>query len=322
MIRVENLTKYYGDVCAIKDVDFTVRDGEILGFLGPNGAGKTTTLRIITTYLTPTEGTVYIDDLNVAEHSTELRARIGYLPELNPLYAEMAVYELLAFAASVRGITGRRFKEALGRVMETCGIREVLHRPVGELSKGYCQRAGLAMAMIHDPQILLLDEPTAGLDPNQIVEIRKLIKKLGKEKTVVISTHILQEVQAVADRMVILNKGQVVADGTTTELMAGFQGKAQLTLEIKNATEESIQGLAVRFPEIRVQDQKLQDGVGRLELEYPTGRDLREQIFGYAVESGWVVLEMSRRQARLEDVFRSLTVEEGGARPGGSLSNA
>jgi ABC-2 type transport system ATP-binding protein len=313
VIRVENLTKYYGDVCAIKDVDFTVNDGEILGFLGPNGAGKTTTLRIITTYLTPTAGAVYIDDLNVAEHSAELRARIGYLPELNPLYAEMPVYDLLVFTAGVRLITGRRFKEALGRVMEVCGVREVLHRPIGELSKGYRQRVGLAMAMIHDPQILLLDEPTAGLDPNQIAEIRGLIKEMGKEKTVIISSHILQEVQAVADRMVILNKGQVVADGTTAELMAGFQGKAQLTLEVKNATEDAIQGLGVRFPEIQVKGRELQDGVSRLELEYPTGQDLREQIFGYAVESGWVLLEMSRRQARLEDVFRSLTVEEGGA---------
>jgi len=313
VIRVENLTKYYGDVCAIKDVDFTVNDGEILGFLGPNGAGKTTTLRIITTYLTPTAGAVYIDDLNVAEHSAELRARIGYLPELNPLYAEMPVYDLLVFAASVRSITGRRFKEALGHIMEVCGVREVLHRPIGELSKGYRQRVGLAMAMIHDPQILLLDEPTAGLDPNQIAEIRGLIKKLGKEKTVIISSHILQEVQAVADRMVILNKGQVVADGTTAELMAGFQGKAQLTLEVKNATEDAIRGLGVRFPEIQVKGRELQDDVSRLELEYPTGQDLREQIFGYAVESGWVLLEMSRRQARLEDLFRSLTVEEGGA---------
>ncbi|MFB0517166.1 MAG: ABC transporter ATP-binding protein [Candidatus Neomarinimicrobiota bacterium] len=314
MIRIENLTKYYGDVCAIKDLNFTVHDGEILGFLGPNGAGKTTTLRIITTYLTPTAGTVYIDDLNIAEHSTELRARIGYLPELNPLYMEMPVYDLVVFVAKARGIIGRRFKEALGRVIEDCGIREVMHRPVGELSKGYRQRVGLAVAMIHDPEILIMDEPTAGLDPNQIAEIRSLIKELGKEKTVIISTHILQEVQAVADRMVILSNGQVVADGTTVELMTSFQGKPQLTLEVKNATEESIQGLAVRFPEIRIQEQKLQDGAGKVELEYPTGADLREQIFGYAVESGWTLLEMSRKQARLEDVFRSLTVEEGGAR--------
>ncbi|UCD37237.1 MAG: ATP-binding cassette domain-containing protein [Fidelibacterota bacterium] len=313
MIRVENLTKYYGDVCAIKDVNFTVHDGEILGFLGPNGAGKTTTLRIITTYLTPTAGTVYIDDLNIAEHSNELRSRIGYLPELNPMYAEMPVIDLLVFVASARGITGRRFKEALGRVMESCGIREVLHRLVGELSKGYRQRVGLAMAMIHDPEILIMDEPSAGLDPNQIVEIRALIKELGKEKTVIMSSHILQEVQAVADRMVILNKGQVVADGTTTDLMAGFEGKAQLTLEVKKATKKSIQGLATKFTDIQIQVDNIKNGAGILELEYPTGQDLREQIFGYAVESGWVVLEMSRRQARLEDIFRSLTVEEGGA---------
>jgi len=322
VIRVENLTKYYGEVCAIKDVSFTVRDGEVLGFLGPNGAGKTTTLRIITTYLTPTDGTVFIDDLNIADHSTKLRARIGYLPELNPLYMEMPVYDLLVFAAAARNITGRRFKGALGRVMESCGIREVIHRPIGELSKGYRQRVGLAVAMIHDPEILLMDEPSAGLDPNQIAEIRALIKELGKEKTVVISSHILQEVQAVADRMVILNKGQVVADGTTAELMAGFQGKAQLTLEVKNATEDSVRGLATRFPVIQVQDHKSADGIDRLELEYPTGQDLREQIFGYAVESGWTLLEMSRRQARLEDLFRSLTVEEGGAHPGGIHADA
>jgi ABC-2 type transport system ATP-binding protein len=313
VIRVENLTKYYGDVCAIKEVDFTVQDGEILGFLGPNGAGKTTTLRIITTFLTPTEGTVFVDDLNIAEHPTELRTKIGYLPELNPLYSEMPVYDLLVFVASARGIGGRRFKEALGRVMESCGVREVLHRNVGELSKGYRQRVGLAMAMIHDPEILIMDEPTAGLDPNQIAEIRALIKEVGKEKTVVISTHILQEVQAMADRMVILNKGKVVADGTTADLMAGFEGKAQLTLEVKKATKKSIQGLGAQFPVITVREQKIEDGLGRLELEYPTGQDLREQIFGYAVEAGWIVLEMSRRQARLEDLFRSLTVEEGGA---------
>jgi ABC-2 type transport system ATP-binding protein len=313
LIRVENLTKHYGDVHAIEDVNFTVHDGEIIGFLGPNGAGKTTTLRIITTFLAPTDGQVHIDEFNIADHPGEVRSRIGYLAELNPLYTEMPAYDLLRFAANVRGITGRRFKEALGRVMASCGIREIIHRPIGELSKGYRQRVGLAMAIIHDPQILLLDEPTAGLDPNQIAEIRQLIKDLGKEKTVVISTHILQEVQAVAARMVILNKGKVVADGTTTDLMAGFRGKAQLLLEVKNASEASISELEMRFPALHIQERKLKDGGGIIQLEYPTGQDLREKIFGYAVESGWTVLEMSRRQAQLEDVFRSLTMEEGGA---------
>ncbi|MEE9161866.1 MAG: ATP-binding cassette domain-containing protein [Candidatus Neomarinimicrobiota bacterium] len=315
MIRVENLTKFYGETRAIEDVSFSVRDGEILGFLGPNGAGKTTTLRIITTYLTPTAGDVTVDEMNIAEQSREIRRRIGYLPELNPLYLEMPAYDHLRFAASARDIAGRDFKAALGRVMEVCGIREVLHRPVAELSKGYRQRVGLAMAMIHDPAILILDEPSAGLDPNQIAEIRGLIKSLGKEKTVIISSHILQEVQAVADRMVILNKGQVVADGTNQELMAGFRGKATLSLEVKNASEKSIQGLGEKLPELRLREQRIRDGVATLQLEYAGGQDqgMREQLFAYAVESGWVILEMSRRQAQLEDIFRSLTVENGGA---------
>lgn len=314
MIRVENLSKDYGAIRAIDRVSFTVQDGEILGFLGPNGAGKSTTLKIITTFLAPTEGKVTIDDLEVGAHSTEVRSRIGYLPELNPLYEDMVVFDQLQFAANVRGMSGRAYKDALERVIHTCGIGNVIHRPIGELSKGYHQRVGLAMAIIHNPDILILDEPSSGLDPNQIVEIRALIKELGKEKTVIMSTHILQEVQAVATRMVILNEGHVVADGTTAELMAGFHGQAQLTLEVKNATEDSIAALPVQFPSIKVQDQQIEDGVATIHLEYPTGKDLREQLFGYAVQSGWVLLEMSHKQAQLEDLFRSLTMEKGGAR--------
>ena len=320
MIRVEDLTKFYGQTRAIEKVSFTVRDGEILGFLGPNGAGKTTILRIITTYLAPTDGQVYVDEMNIAEHASELRRRIGYLPETNPLYVEMPVYDHLHFAAAARDITGRAFKSALGRVMQACGVREVLHRPIGELSKGYRQRVGLAMAMIHDPEILILDEPSAGLDPNQIVEIRALIRALGKEKTVIMSSHILQEVQALADRIIILNKGQVVADGTSDELMVGFRGQATLTLEVKNASKKSVAGLGDRFPEARVREETGTDGVVRLKMEYSPGaadgqgQGLREQLFAYAVESGWVILEMSRQQAQLEDIFRSLTIEQGGAR--------
>ena len=313
MIRVENLSKRFGEIQAIQDVGFTVSDGEILGFLGPNGAGKSTTLRIITTYLTPTAGRVTIDDLDVADESAQVRARIGYLPEQNPLYNEMTAYDQLQFAAAARGITGQTFAAALRRVIGECGLKEIIHRPIGELSKGYRQRVGLAQAIIHDPDILILDEPTSGLDPNQIAEIRAVIKKLGREKTVIISTHILQEVQAVADRMIILNKGRVVADGTTAELMAGFEGRARLNLEVKNSTDKSIATLTDRFPEIKIQDRTTCDGVCRIALEYPTGHDLREQIFGYAVEADWVLLEMSRQQAQLEDLFRSLTLEEGGA---------
>jgi ABC-2 type transport system ATP-binding protein len=311
VIQVQNLFKNYGEVQAIEGIDFTVNDGEILGFLGPNGAGKSTTLRIMTTFLAPTAGTITIDEYNIHEHPMEVRRKIGYLPELNPLYGEMVVYDLLSFVAGIRGITGKAFKSALGRVMEACSIKEVVHRRLDELSKGYKQRVGLAMAIVHEPEILILDEPSAGLDPNQIVEIRQLIKELGKEKTVIMSTHILQEVQAVADRMVILNKGKVVADGTTAELMASFEGRAQLSLEVKQATAASINGLAKRFPDIELSEQGSEGSLHSLTLSYPTGKDLREQLFGYAVEAGWVILEMSRKQVQLEDVFRSLTVEGG-----------
>ncbi|MCH7574297.1 MAG: ATP-binding cassette domain-containing protein [Candidatus Marinimicrobia bacterium] len=312
MIHVENLTKDYGEIKAVKGINFTVNDGEILGFLGPNGAGKSTTLRIMTTFLAPTSGTVTLDGYSIHEHPTEVRRRIGYLPELNPLYGDMVVHDLLKFVAGVRGITGKAFKSALGRVMGVCGIGEVMHRTVRELSKGYKQRVGLAMAIIHDPEILILDEPSAGLDPNQIVEIRQLIKDLGKEKTVILSSHILQEVQAVADRMIILNNGEVVADGTNAELMASFQGKAQLIMEVKNASAASIKALPQKIPDISIQGQSAHGNVRRVQLEYPTGHDLREQVFKYAVESGWTILEMSRQQAQLEDVFRSLTLMEGG----------
>ncbi len=313
MIRIENLSKHFNEVRAVDGINFTADDGEILGFLGPNGAGKSTTLKIITTYLMPTSGRVTIDDKDVTEHSAHVRARIGYLPELNPLYSEMCVYDQLRFAAQVRGITGRDFTHAVKRVINTCGIRTVMHRDIGQLSKGYRQRVGLAMAIIHDPDILIMDEPVSGLDPNQIVEIRDLIKSLGKEKTVIISSHILQEVQAMADRMVILNDGKVVADGTTQELMASFEGKAQLSLEIKNATDESLKGFTAKFPQIKLTSQSESGDAINLQLEYPAGHDIREQVFNYAVESGWVLLKMARNEARLEDVFRSLTGKGGSA---------
>jgi ABC-2 type transport system ATP-binding protein len=313
VIRVENLTKYYGELQAISDLNFEVKDGEILGFLGPNGAGKSTTLKIITTFLTPSNGRVTVNDMEIGEFATEIRSLIGYLPEFNPLYPEMTVYDQLAFAASVRGIEGRKFKEALGRVMEVCGLRNVIHRPISELSRGFRQRVGLAVAIIHDPEILILDEPSSGLDPNQIVEIRELIKELGREKTVIMSSHILKEVEAVADRMVILNNGQMVANGTTPELMAGFKGKAQLLMEIKGASVASVNNLVTKVPDVLIEQTGSKEGITSLSLEYPTGHDLREAVFQYAVDNNWVILEMTRKQTQLEDVFRSLTVENGGA---------
>ena len=311
MIRVENLVKHYGEVKAVRGIDFEVKDGEILGFLGANGAGKSTTLKIITGFLSPTSGNVFVDDLNIIDDSLEIRKRVGYLPELNPLYNEMMVYDLLAFVADVRGIQGRAFKDALGRVVDLCGLTGVVHRQIGECSKGYRQRIGLATAMIHDPDILILDEPTTGLDPNQIVEIRELIKALGEEKTLVISSHILQEIEATVDRIVIIDEGEIVADGTREELMSGFRGQTRLVLEVKNAEPEGIHRLEEHLPDIAVTDVQERDGRRSLAIEYPKTVDPREAIFCFARDNGWIILEMSQLRVQLEDVFRNLTVEGG-----------
>ncbi len=309
MIRVENLVKHYGTIEAVRGITFEVRDGEILGFLGANGAGKSTTLKVITSYLAPTSGNVYVDDLDIESHSLEIRKRVGYLPELNPLYGEMRVYDLLAFVAQVREIRGRAFNDALDRVVQLCGLNGVVHMDVSACSKGYKQRIGLASAMIHDPDILVMDEPVTGLDPNQIVEIRELIKSLGKEKTLIISSHILQEIEATVDRIVILNEGEIVADGTPDQLMSSFRGQTRLTLEVKHADPDSIHRLEEQVNEIRVAGVTEQDGKKNLAIEYDQTEDPRESIFHFAKENGWVILEMSQLKVQLEDVFRGLTVE-------------
>jgi len=311
MIKVQNLVKHYGEVQAVKDISFSVKDGEILGFLGPNGAGKTTTLKIITSYLSPTSGNVFVDDLNVIDHSMEIRRMIGYLPELNPLYREMIVYEFLEFVARTRQLPKNRFRTRLHDVIELCGLKGVIHKRIQELSKGYCQRVGLAQAIMHDPKILILDEPTTGLDPNQIAEIRALIKDLGRNKTLVISSHILQEIQATADRVMIINEGLIVADGTIEELMSGFHGATRLYLELQNATEENLSRIITLDPSITINEIKIRNGSLSTVLEYPNALDPRAAIFHYAVENHWIVLEMSRHKTSLEEVFRNLTVEGG-----------
>lgn len=311
MIEVRNLVKHYGDVKAVDDISFTVKNGEILGFLGPNGAGKTTTLKVITGYLSPTAGNVFVDGMNVLDDSMEIRKMIGYLPEMNPLYHDMQVYDFLEFVARVREIDKNQFRTRLNEVIDLCGLKGVVHKNINELSKGYCQRVGLAQAIIHDPEILILDEPTSGLDPNQIVEIRGLIKNLGKEKTVIISSHILQEMQATADRMIIINKGRIVADGTVEELMSDFKGKTRLTLELKNADEEAVKKLQSLQEGILLSELETKDGILSAVLEYPNEMDPREQIFRQVVKNKWTLLEMSRHKTSLEEVFRNLTIEGG-----------
>ncbi len=308
MIKIENLSKYYGDVKAVKDISFTVNDGEILGFLGANGAGKTTTLKVITGFLMPTKGNVYVNDLNIVEHPQKIQEQIGYLAELNPLYTEMIVYDFLHFTAQIRGIEGKAFKTAISRVIDQCGLKGVVHRKISACSKGYKQRIGLAAAMIHDPAILLLDEPVTGLDPNQIVEIRELIKELGKEKLVMISSHILQEIQATVDRIVIIHEGEIVADGTSQELMSGFIGNTRLTLEVHDATDANLETFAATNPSVKVaQIETIKDNHRVLHLEYAKDKDPRMDIFTFAVKNNWTITEMSPHRIELENIFRSLT---------------
>ena len=309
MIRIDSLSKEFGAVKAVRSISFSLNDGEIVGFLGANGAGKSTTLKMMTGYLTPTAGNVYVDDQNIIDNSLDIQKQIGYLPELNPLYTEMKVHEYLKFHAEIRHLIGEEFNKALKRVVSECGLQGVVHRTVGNCSKGYKQRIGLAAAMIHDPKILILDEPVSGLDPNQIVEIRELIKKLGKEKLVLMSSHILQEIQATVDRIIIIHEGKIVADGTSEELISDSKGMTQLHLEISGSEENDIQDMKAVIPSITVNSIKKDGPLVQVILEYQNTVDPRKDVFEYAVEKGWIITEMSASKRNLEDIFRHLTTQ-------------
>ena len=311
MIKIENLTKHYGDVKAVRSISFELEDSQIVGFLGANGAGKSTTLKMITGYLTPTSGNVFVDNKNIIDHSIEIQKMIGYLPELNPLYGEMKVFDYLKFHADVRGIQGHQFNKSLEKVVSQCGLQGVVHKTVSNCSKGYKQRIGLAAAMIHDPKILILDEPVTGLDPNQIVEIRQLIKRLGKEKLVLMSSHILQEIQATVDRIVIIHNGEIVADGTSDELIKDSKGLNQLELELLNAKEDDIKNMKANIPSIKIKSQTENEKSHLVSLEYANTSDPREDVFNYAVEKKWIIIKMNSTKRNLEDIFRNLTKQGG-----------
>jgi len=307
MITVSNLSKNYGNVKAVESISFELKDGEVVGFLGANGAGKTTTLKMITGYLVPTNGEIKVNGLDIVDNTSEIQEMIGYLPELNPLYTEMRVYDYLEFLGSIRNIKGSDFKQALSRVVDKCGLSGVVHKVIADCSKGYKQRIGLAAAMIHDPKILILDEPVTGLDPNQIVEIRSLIKSLGKEKLVFMSSHILQEIQATVDKIIIIDKGKIVANGTNEELMSDFMGNVSLEMEVMKATKKSAQELQAKIPSVKFISMEKSGGVQKVNFEYPKDKDPREDIFKYAVKSKWVILKMMPQTTNLEDIFRNLT---------------
>ena len=309
MINIKELSKYYGTTKAVDNISFEIKRKEVLGFLGPNGAGKTTTVRVITCFLAPTSGTVEIDGLNVFDHSLEIRRKIGYLPENTPLYSDMNVVDFLRYTAELRKISSDKRSARIKKMIEVCGLGEALHKNIGQLSKGYNQRVGLAQAMLHDPEIIILDEPTSGLDPNQIVEIRNVIRELGREKTVVLCTHILSEVQASCDRALIINKGKIAAHGTIDEISASSAGGDKIYIELRAEEGDPL----AAFKDVEgVEEVAVVPGAGETKafrLGLARGVDSRERIFRAAVENNWAILEMRRDRTSLEEVFRQLTAE-------------
>lgn len=304
MIHAESLTKYYGPRAAIKNVSFHVARGEILGFLGPNGAGKTTTMRILAAYMPPSEGMATIDGYDVFLDSLEVRKRVGYLPESVPLYTDMTVWEYLDYVAALRKIEQRR-----QRIRETLEKVDLVDRAttlIGKLSKGLRQRVGIAQAIVHDPEVLILDEPTIGLDPKQIMEVRQLIKSLGGEHTVILSTHILSEVEQLCSRVLIINQGQIVAEDTPLGLASRLEGSERVWVRVKAAPPEAVEILQT-LPEI---DKVLTKGANCFELEFQAGLDYRPDVAQFVVEKGWGLLELNTINASLEDVFLELTAEQ------------
>ncbi|MCG6894282.1 MAG: ABC transporter ATP-binding protein [Desulfobacteraceae bacterium] len=310
MIDVQNLTKYYGTVCAVDRIDLRIERGEIMGLLGPNGAGKTTTMRMLTGYLPPTSGTIRVKDYTIAEDSLRIRKLMGYLPESAPLYPEMLVYDYLGFVAKLRELRGMTAEGRIRELADMCGLNEVMHKPIGELSKGYKQRVGLAHAMMSDPEILVLDEPTSGLDPNQIVEIREIIRRIGKEKTVILSTHILSEAEATCDRVVIVHQGRIVADDSTDSLQSSVSGRQILTLHLQLADFSDVKrvlGGIAGVSDIRRMDED--DDVLRLRMQCGSETDLRPEIYRAVKAQDWILLAFQQERRNLEAVFRELTQE-------------
>ncbi len=306
-IKVENITKSYGPQKAVDRISFHVKTGEILGFLGPNGAGKTTTMKMLTNYLLPEEGNIFIGGKSFLEEADELKKHIGYLPENNPLYQDMPVIDYLQFCAEIQQIPGEKIAGRIREMVRVCGLNQEKHKKIGELSKGYRQRVGLAQAMIHDPEILILDEPTSGLDPNQIIEIRKLIRELGREKTVILSTHIMQEVEATCDRILIINKGQIVADGTAESLSKQVQGQELLHVKIEDGDPNEIFKALQQLPTVELVD-FMDRQQSRYEVQSKPDMSSAREVFRLCTDKGWVITEMIPVETKLEDIFRELTL--------------
>jgi ABC-2 type transport system ATP-binding protein len=304
-IRIQHLTKAYGMQKAVDDISFDVRPGEILGFLGPNGAGKTTTMKIITDFIDADAGEVLIGGQSVK--SEKLHRHIGYLPEHNPLYEEMPVIDYLEFCAALHGLDKTLIPARIREMVRVCGLDQEKHKKINELSKGYRQRVGLAQAMIHDPEVLILDEPTTGLDPNQRVEIRELIRSLGRQKTVILSTHILPEVEETCDRIVIINRGRIVADGTVDMLKKQKTGQQIITLQVHGGNHEDIYSGLRSLPTVHAVE-IIHAGEQRYSVQSKPEALSNHGIFQLCVQKGWILNELTPMETKLEDIFRDLTL--------------
>lgn len=306
MIEIKKLTKKYDNITAIDRLSFNIDSGSIVGFLGPNAAGKTTTMRILSGYMPPTSGNAIIEGIDVVSNSFEVKKFVGYLPEDNPLYPDMTPLEYLYFCGNLRKMGYSKLKKRIKEVVEICGLNEVIIKRIATLSKGYRQRVGIAQAVLHDPPVLIMDEPTSGLDPNQIQEIRNLIKSLEGQKSIILSTHIMQEVQAVCQRVIIINRGVIVADGTKEELTSS-SGKTVYCIQLDGPDEEVAK---------KLESLKSVDGVTKGEFGFnvdcASNCDPRKEIFELAVEKRWTILRLHEEQRSLEEVFKNLTVEKDG----------
>jgi ABC-2 type transport system ATP-binding protein len=317
MIEVKDLKKSFGPNTAVAGISFEVQKGEILGFLGPNGAGKTTTMRILTCYIPADSGIATLAGYDTFSDSIEIRKRIGYLPESAPLYLDMGVIDYLKFIATIRNIPSNKRTSKVKEMIKVCGLQKEAHKIIGQLSKGYRQRVGLAQTLIHNPDILILDEPTTGLDPIQIIEIRDLIKEIGKEKTVILCSHILPEVQATCGRIIIINKGKLVASGTPQELAESAKGQETVFMSIRGPIIDILEKIGkmkyvvdVNTAEQDETDQSGNKDIHKIVIKSDKGKDIREDLFRCVVENGWSLSEMWAHIITLEDVFKQLTCQE------------
>ncbi len=306
-ILVENVSKVFGSRIAVNDVSFSINKGEVIGFLGPNGAGKSTTMRLLTSYYTQNSGNIYIDSINTKDSDIETRKKIGYLPESNPLYGEMLVKDYLRLIGDLRDLSKSDYKNNLSNAIDETGIHEYYYSPINQLSKGYRQRVGLAQAILHQPEILILDEPTEGLDPNQRVTMRNLIKSLGEQRTIMLSTHVLQEVETTCSRIILINKGKLIAEGTIGDILENQNKNQSIEIEIIG---ENIQSKLNKIEGIKDIEITENNELKKFHISLEDGADPRKEIFNKAVKENWIIINMNKTSPKLEDVFKFLTIGE------------